>query len=420
MKILLVNTRHFPGGGDSTYTFNLAELLNSHGHQTAFFAMQDERNLPDPNADLFVSQIDFREINRRKSPGAGMRVLLRAIYSVEARRKFRVLLERFQPDLVHLQNIHSHITPSVIIEAKRNGLPVVWTLHDYRMVCPNSHFLIDRTGQVCEACRGGKFYQAIRRRCKKDSLLASTMAALEAYAHRWMGVTAWADGFLTPSQFLRAKLVESGFHPNRVHHMPLFLKTEYFDMSQRDEGYLLFMGRLEAIKGIYVLLEAACLVKDVPLKIAGSVEEPLASRLHDRLPTNAEYVGMQHGKALHSLVRGARAIVSPSICYENQPFSILEGFAAGKPVIASDLGGMTELVAPNDCMQMEYSDEARGLLVKPGDAQELASAMCQLAADPALAQAMGRNAHVYAQQNHSPDKHYQALLKIYSQVGAAV
>ncbi len=404
MKILMVNTRHFLGGGDSTYTFRLADLLARHGHQTAFFAMQDERNIPDANADLFVSHIDFRALNQNKSPAGAVKVITRTIYSTEARRKFRLLLERFQPDVIHLQTIHAHITPSVLFEAKQHHLPTVWTLHDGRLACPNTHFIIDRSGEICEACRGGHFYHAIFKRCKKNSLLGSAMASIETYAHRWMQVDKKIDAFLTPSLFLKRKLVESGICEKRLFHLPLFLPQENFWQGEAERGYLLFLGRLENIKGIDVLLEAARRAPGVPIIIAGRVEEPLASRLPDILPENATYVGLKQGEELDTLTREALAVVQPSICYENQPFSTLEAFAAGKPVIASDLGGIIELV----------KHEERGLLVRPGDPEALAGAMRRIRANPQMAKSMGKNARAYALENHSPERHYQALMEIYS------
>ncbi len=406
MKILMVNTRHFLGGGDSTYTFNLTDLLTRHGHQVAFFAMQDDRNLPDPNADLFVSPIEFRDLNKNKSLANGVRVITRSIYSTEARHKFRLLLDRFHPDMIHLQSIHSHITLSILFEAKKRNLPVVWTLHDYRTVCPNSHFLIDRTKEVCEACKGGQFYQAIIKRCKKDSLLASGMAAFETYCDRWMGALKNVDAFLAPSHFLQSKLVENGFKEGRVHHLPLFLCQENFWEGEQDQGYLLFLGRLEALKGIDVLIQAARKAKDVPVIMAGSVNEPLASRLAHILPANVRYVGLKQGQELADLTRNALAVVLPSLCYENQPFSILEAFAVGKPVLASDLGGMTELVAHGE----------RGLLVKPGDASALADAMNWAVTHRSPMKTMGSHARQYALDNHDPEKHYQSLMEIYSKI----
>lgn len=406
MKILLVNTRHFYGGGDSTYCFNLADLLKAQGHQVAFFAMQDERNLPDANADLFVSHIDFRELNRNKNPLAGAQVLGRVIYSGEARAKFSRLLERFPPDLVHLQNLHAHITPSVILEAKRRGLPVVWTLHDYKLICPNSHFLLDRTGAICEACGSNHFYQPIFTRCKKGSLLASAMAGVEAYAHLAMRIRAHVDFFLAPSQFLQNKLLDRGFLSRQVIHLPLFLPENKFQATTEDENYILFLGKLEPIKGIAGLLRAVRRVPQVKLVLVGRADESLAASLPELLPPNATHLGPVFGDDLLRLLRRARAIVLPSLWYENQPFSILEAFASSKPVIATNLGGMSELV----------KNQERGLLVPPGDEKALANAMLWMTTNPELSQQMGKHGFDYVRAVHSPEPHYRALVKLYSKL----
>ncbi len=405
MRILLVNTCHFYGGGDSTYTFNLADLLRSKGHEVAFFAMQNPRNLPDPNADLFVSYIDLRELNRNRGLGAGLQVLERVIYSTEARNKFRQMLDRFRPDIVHLQSIHAHITPSVIFEAKKHHLPVVWTLHDYKMICPNSTFRIDTTGEICEACGRSSYYQPILKRCKKGSLLASVTASVEAYVHSLMRVRESVDVFLPPSGFLKDKLIGRGFSPARVCHLPLLLPTEKFHADELIGDYMLFLGRLEPLKGVRVLLEAARLVPEIKLMLAGRLAQSLASDMSS-LPTNTQYVGMKSGEELAQLLRHAKAVVVPSLWYENQPFSILEAFASGKPVIASDLGGMTELVTPQE----------RGLLVHPGDAEALAKAMRWMVANPVKAKEMGQTAQRYVLNQHGPELHYERLLGVYSRV----
>ena len=406
MKILLVNTRHYQGGGDSTYTFNLATLLRSKGNEVAFFAMQDERNLPDPNSNLFVSHIDFGELNRNKSIWSGIQVLKRVIYSTEAREKFSRLLDRFTPDVVHLQNIHAHITQSIILEAKKRGVSVVWTLHDYKLICPNSHFMVDATGDICGACKVGNYYQAVWKRCKKGSLLASAMAAIEAYAHRTMSIRDKVDCFLAPSGFLKNKLLEWGFSHDKVMHLPLFLPDEMFHGVLDDKGYLLFMAKLDPIKGIYPLLEACRIVPEITLILAGRVDEPMAGQLVDLLPPNAKYVGMKQGERLRELLMGARAVVLPSLCYENQPFTITEAFAAGKPVICSDLGGMTELVKAGE----------RGLLSPPGNISTLASAMKWISTHPEKAKEMGLKARIYASVEHGSDNHYKKLIQLYKQV----
>ncbi|MCL5951125.1 MAG: glycosyltransferase family 4 protein [Chloroflexi bacterium] len=406
MHIVLVNTRHFHGGGDSTYTFNLAELLRSKGHRVSFFAMQDRRNLPDPNSDLFVSYIDFRELNRHKTPISGVWVLGRVIYSMEARQKFSRLLDRAAPDIIHLQNIHAHITPSVVFEARRRGLPVVWTLHDYKLICPNTHFLKDAAGEICEACKQGSYYQAALSRCKKGSLLASTMAAVEAYAHFVMKVRDQVDAFLAPSAFLRSKLIASGFPPPKVQHLPLFLPSESFEIDEDNDRFFLFMGKLDEIKGIRVLLDACRHSPHLKVILAGRIEEPLARDLPTILPANAQYVGMKNRSELRQLLRRSLAVVVPSLWYENQPFSILEAFACAKPVIASDLGGMTELVKHNE----------RGVLVPRADAKALSHAMEWLIAHQQEAQLMGRAAYAYTREYHSEESHYMQIMELYTRL----
>jgi glycosyltransferase involved in cell wall biosynthesis len=406
MKILIVNTRHYPGGGDSTYTFNLANLLRSKKHEVAFFAMQSEHNLPDPNADLFVSHIDFRELNRSKNPINGLRVLGRSIYSCEARIKFARLLERFQPDIVHLQNIHAHITPSVILEAKKSGIPMVWTLHDYKLVCPNSHFLIDTTGQVCEDCGQGRYYHAVIKQCKKGSIMASTMASLEAYAHYLLHIREQVDIFLAPSQFLRNKFIQHGFPEKKIVHLPLFLSEEILENhTEGNQGYFLFLGKLDLIKGITILVEAARLSPEIQIVMAGQAEYGYLQSMQP-IPSNIKYVGLKHGDELKALLTNAVALILPSICYENQPFSILEAFAYGKPVIASNLGGISELVTNGE----------RGLLVPPGNATELSAALRWMLLYPKQIIEFGKNAYKYVSLYHSQDYHYEILNQIYTRL----
>lgn len=408
MRILLVNTRHFRSGGDSVFTLNLAELLRNHSHDVAFFAMEDSSNISDPNEDLFVPPIDFRYLNQKKSLGSAFKVLGRVIYYREARTRFSNLLDRVQPDIVHLQSIHGHISPSIIFEARKRKLPIVWTLHDYKLICPNTLFINDATGTVCEACGRNAYYQPVLRRCKKGSLLASSMAALEAYAHQLMQVRKQVDAFITPSQFLWNKLIDRGFNPLTVHHVPHFVPhmPEISEDQKHSPGYVLFLGRLEAIKGISVLIEASRLVPDISVIVAGPLNQEASGRLLNQFSKNAVYVGMKSGDELASLLRGASAVVLPSICYENQPMSILEAFSYGKPVVASDLGGMSELVA----------NEERGLLFQPGSPNALADAMRRIMDYPEDSRKMGLNGRAFVLEHHTEKHHYELTMALYQQL----
>lgn len=405
-SILIANTRHFYGGGDSTYALNLGKLLRGKGHNVSYFAMMDSRNIEDRNSDLFVSHIDFRELNRNRSILNGLMVLSRSIYSIEAEKKFAKLIDREKPDLIHLQNIHAHLTPSIIVEASRRDIPVVWTLHDYKLVCPNSHFLIDKTNQICEDCSRHRYYKAIFHRCKKNSLLASFAACSEAYIHNFLRFGSMVDAYLCPSRFLQLKLINEGYSKAKTIHLSYFLDGNQLNCTREDRGYILFLGKLESIKGIYYLLEAA---KENPLinvKLAGNLDPVNSKHIQKLFSSNIDYLGMKYGDELSSLTSLSRVVVLPSIWYENQPFSILEAFAHGKPVIASRLGGMIELV----------KDGERGLLVEPGNAAELATAMKWMIDHPVEAQKMGENALAYVQQNHSEATHYEQLMTIYESI----
>jgi glycosyltransferase involved in cell wall biosynthesis len=403
MRILIANTRHYRRGGDSTYTFGLAEALRSADHEVGFFAMAGGQNEPDPNQDLFVSYIDFRELNRKKSLTSGLQVLRRSIFSSEAEEKFTRLVDRFQPDVVHLQNIHAHLTPSIVFAASRLGVPVVWTMHDYKLMCPNSHFRNDETGEICEACRPGQYHWALLKRCKKDSLLASGMAAIEAYAHWARGLKSHVHCFLSPSRFLAERLLEHGWPSDRVRHVPNFIAADA-SLPPRGEGsHFLFVGKLEELKGIETLLDAAAHVKGARVLLVGECDDPGIRERLGRLPANVRYLGPKTKQDISALLADARALVIPSLWYENQPMVILEAFAAGVPVIGSCIGGIPELVTHKE----------RGLLVETGSAIDLANAITQLQREPAKARTFGLAAREYALAHHSVAGHLETISEIY-------
>jgi len=412
VKILFVHTRHYASGGDSTYSFGLSSLLKKAGHHVSFFAMRAAGNLPDPNTDLFVSHIDFKALNQKKSLSNGLKVLTRSVYSREARAQFGRLLHRLQPDLIHIQSLHGHITPSVLFEAENRDIPVVWTLHDYKLLCPNTHFLIDGTGEICEACSGGKFFQAALKRCKKNSRAASTVASIEAYVHQWLKIRDRVRFFISPSKFLRSKFIENNFPAEQVIHLPNML-PESFSMQRHPErtfegqaeNYFLFYGRITNIKGIDTLLQAARIKPGIRFKLVGAADQAYKPVLQS-LPSNVEYSSPKTGRSLKREIMNARAVIVPSIWYENQPYSILEAFSQGKPVIASDLGGMPELV----------EDHKRGLLFAPGDADALATSISVLHHSPDQAKSYGQAAQEYVFNEHGPEVHYRRIMNIYGDI----
>jgi glycosyltransferase involved in cell wall biosynthesis len=405
VKVLLVNTYHYIRGGDCTYTFGLAGLLREHGHSVRFFSMKHPKNFPSADEKYFVDYIDFVELNRKRTIMNGMRVLVRAIYSAQARKHIARLLDEMRPDIVHLQNLHTHITLSVIPEIRRRGIPIVWTLHDYKLICPNTHLMAH--GRICEACKPHRYAQCTLRKCKKDSRSASLVSTLEAEAHRFLGYKKMVSAYLSPSAFLIDKFVEFGWGRERFVHLPLFLQPEHiYPDGGRDGGYALYMGRLESYKGLHTLLAAAGQLGNLPLKIVGEgSEEAEIRRTAEALALeNVTFDGYKTGEDLRQRLRECSFVVVPSEWYENHPYSVMESMAAGKPVVAARIGGLPEMV----------EEGLTGLLFEPGNAAELAEKMRCLSSDKELRARMGRSAREKAVALYDRQRHYDALVNIYS------
>lgn len=232
------------------------------------------------------------------------------------------------------------------------------------------------------------------------------MAYLEAEVHKVIHMKDLVDVFLCSSQFLTGKLLDNGFEKKKVIHLPLFIPDDQFSDQKDDEGYLLFLGKLESLKGVYQIFSAAEKVPQVRIKLAGNIDEPLKSQITSIMPKNCEYLGLLSGDELMNVKKKARALTLPSVWYENQPFSILEMFALGKPVITSNIGGMKELVGANE----------RGWLVEPNDVESLARCMSEAFEDTNQCTEKGHLAFDYAMKFHSETSHYHQLIEIYQEL----
>lgn len=421
MKVLMVNKFHYPRGGSETYHFAVGGALEAMGHEVAWFAMEDPRNLPCPQSRFFVSPSDYTgKTSPLKKLGDGLSL----VYSFEARRKFEALLEEFEPDAIHLNLVHRQLTLSILDAPylKRNPLPVVYTAHDYIPVCPNCTML-DGEGNVCDDCLSGSFSPCIKKRCVKGSAAKSALAAAEARFLRAHGSYEKIDRIIAPSEFMRGKLVEGGFPAEKVVPMRNFVGEEVLDRARDDtdrtdceKPYLLFFGRLSREKGVEVLVEAFLSVAGcLPgwrLVVAGegpereAIERQLASH---PLGGRVELAGFQIGEALRGLVEGACFAVCPSVWRENTPFSIVEAFASGTPVVASDIGGIPELVREGET----------GLLCEPGDAAPLGDCLLRgaaLCADSGAYRAMQGRCRRFVLEQCDQSKYMSSLVALYGRL----
>lgn len=409
MRILFCNKYNFRFSGTEAYLFDTMELMRARGHEVALFSMTDARGEETTYDRHFVSAVDFKQ-SRNLSEKA--RLAARAIYCLEARRKIRGMIREFRPDVAHVRNIYHHLTPSILWELKKQRVPVVYHMNDMKLLCP-TYNMVGASGGLCDKCKGGGFWHVMTEGCYGESRGAATALAMEAYVHRWMRTyKRCVDVFLTPSEFVRKMMVENGWRNCDIRALPHCQEMPLTHAPYPGaEAPILYFGRLSREKGVADLIAAMSSLPDIRLIVAGEGPqrgdlERLASALELK---NISFAGQVTGAALATLISSSQFTVFPSRAYETLGKSILESFAHGRPVVASDLGSRRELL----------EDGATGLLYQAGDVQELAAAIRRLSNRPELARAMGEAARLLVREKHSAEQHLNALTEIYEQLAAA-
>ncbi|NEV62212.1 glycosyltransferase family 4 protein [Thiorhodococcus minor] len=399
MKILIANKFFFRNGGSEAVMLDERHFLQSLGVEVIDFAMRDARNLPSAYSEDFVDNQSYEAARGARDK---LTAALKLVHSPEAVRRLGRLIDRTQPDLVHCHNIYHQLTPSIIGAAKRRGIPVVLTLHDYKPVCPVYTRL--QGGEVCSACVEGSPWNVLRNRCADGSLGKSALLLAEAWTQRLLGSYEKLDKLIAPSAFMRDSVTQRRFSGARVEVIYNGVDCDAIAQSEQDDGYALYLGRLSSEKGVETLLSAHDRIADsVELRIAGT--GPLEKALHGAYP-KAKYLGYLAGAALEDSIRRASVIVVPSEWLENCPMSILEAMAFGKPVIASEIGGIPELVANGET----------GLLFPAKDEAALREHLLTLMRNPDLRSRYGAAARRRTEARFSLKQHNQALLKLYRDV----
>ena len=338
MRILIVNKFLYPNGGSETYIFELGRELQKMGHEVQYFGMEHEGRVVGNRINSYTSDMDFHAggIDKLLYP-------IRIIYSREARRKIRDVLKDFLPDVVHLNNINFQLTPSIIDEIdsfKDKDIKIVYTAHDSQWVCPNHLMMIPSNNKMCFACEGGRYGNCIKNRCIHGSLVKSFLGAIEALIHsKLLKTYSKVDIIICPSHFMEIKLATNPILRDKLVMLHNFLDVQQeYDYKKRD--YVLFLGRYSAEKGVKTLLEVCRNVPEIPFVFVGSgpLEEDVNS------VSNVKNMGFQKGESLVRLIAEARVCIFPSECNENCPFTVMESQAYGTPILAADVGGVSELM----------------------------------------------------------------------------
>ncbi len=405
MKILLVHKFFHPAGGPETLLFDSMEKLRSLGHSVIPFSMQHPKNVKTEYEKYFVSNVNYNDHSRL--PWRVAKTTLRIIFNFESKKKMERLIKDVKPDIAHLHNIYHQLSPSILLALKGYNIPVVMTLHDFKLVCPNYTFL--RDGQICEECRGKDFYRAVKYRCVKDSYFKSAVSALEMYLHRGFHTYIKSvDRFVALSRFAQKKLTEYGLPSEKIRYLPNYVDMPDNKIDSNPEGYILFLGRLSEKNGILDLTRAMRNLPMIKLKVAGvgEQEELVGAYIQKNGMKNVDLVGFLSGENLREAIANCSFLVFPNNCYHNCPMSILEAFAYGKPVIGANLGSVPELV----------EDGVTGLLFEPKNEKDLAKKIKYLYDHPQLIEKMGRNARRKVERDFSAEKYYSRLLKIYEEL----
>lgn len=341
MKILMVNKFLYPKGGAETYVFRLGESLQALGHEVQYFGMEHPDNIVGNRAGAYTKNLDFHNSPRL----ARLTYPFRIIYSAEARKKIRRVLEDFRPDVCHLNNFNYQLTPSILLEIRKwekqtgANCRIVYTAHDPQLVCPNHMCLNPLTHQVCEKCLRGSFWNCAAGKCIHGSRARSILGSLEAIVWNRAGVYRQLDTIICCSHFIKGILDTNPLLAEKTVVLHNFIEIPEKRPAEKKD-YVLYFGRYSIEKGIATLVEAARQLPEIPFVFAGS--GPL-EHLPEGVP-NIRNMGFLSGETLETTIRQARFTVIPSECYENCPFSALESLILGTPVLGADIGGIPELI----------------------------------------------------------------------------
>lgn len=341
MKILMINKFLYPNGGSETYIFKLGKALEAHGHEVQYFGMEHDGRCVGNRVNAYTSDMDFHGGSKL----AKLTYPIKTIYSSEARKKIRAVLDDFKPDVCHLNNFNYQLTPSIILEMKKwskqtgHACRIVYTAHDYQLICPNHQLKNPITHDNCEKCLGGYYGNCVKGKCIHGSITKSMVGMLEAEFWKIRRVYKYIDKIICCSEFLKTKMDTNQIFKEKTVTLHNFVES-VGNKSVNKKDYILYFGRFSEEKGIDTLVETCKILPDIQFVFAGS------GPLEDKINTvkNIKNVGFQTGEALDTLIREAKFSICPSEVYENCPFSVMESQMYGTPVIGADIGGIPELI----------------------------------------------------------------------------
>ena len=402
-RLLSINSYHYRRGGSDIVYLDHAALFERRGWSNIFFAMHHPKNLPYALDNYFADRVDYEVAT---GPFDRLRNASRIIYSQQAARRLAALLDVHPVDVAHLHIVHHHLSPSVLVELKRRGIPTIVTAHDLKLACPNYKMM--NRGGICERCKGGRVWNVLRHRCIKGSLPASGLIMVESALHKALNLYGRnLSAIVAPSRFYRDKLIEWGWPPQKLHYIPNFVTLPPAPARVAYGKPVLYFGRLAPEKGVATLIRAAAASR-VPVVIVGDgPDDAMLRALATTLDAPVTFDGFLSGQALWDKLEHCRAVVLPSEWYENAPVSVLEAFARMRPVAGAHVGGIPELITAG----------VTGWHFPSGDVAALAATLVTIRDTPdAQLAAMGQAARRYVADTFSEDRYHTAMSALYDQL----
>lgn len=408
MRILQINNCHYRRGGADVVYLNTGELLTKYGHEVSYFSQKDNKNIECKSKDFFIEPIDFLN----KSFINKIIISPRFFYSSASANKLEILLTKHKPEIAHIHTYKGTLTPSILKTLKRHSIPVVISLHDYGFLCPHNSF-IDGKERICTKCYDtNNALHCVINRCNRNNLILSTVSAFEYLFHKYLfpfknnfshliGVSKFIYNLHFAKSEFKVKISQLyNFFPNLNNIIPSKSRGKYF----------LFYGRLSNEKGIQTLLNAWLDIdKSVKLKIVGDgvLRDSIATFLQVHKLENIEYLGFKQKEGIFKIIQNSSFVIVPSEWYENNPLTIIEAYAHGKPVIGSNIGGIPEIINDGDT----------GFLFKMGDFDQLKIIIEKASKIPDEEyHRLSRNARTFADENFSEELHYCGLINIYKKI----
>lgn len=400
MKIIMANKFHRQQGGCETVYLSEIEKLKQHGNQVAEFSMHEHNSLPSDYSSYFADEVDYSNnsiVSKIKSAS-------KVIYNFDARNKLKSLLNDFSPDVFHAHNIYHQLSPSIFEAAKKAGVPSILTSHDLKLVCPNYKMYVNNA--PCEKCIGGAYFNCLVNKCSKGSVVNSAINTLEAYTHKITGAYQKVDRIICPSEFNAKMLYRAGYDEDRVSVLPNGIKVPELNEQHEKHDYILYVGRITQDKGVADIIDVARRFPKIKFKLAGDGPE---RKLYEELSLdlkNVDFLGFLGRSEVDRLISHSLCVVVSSLLYENCPMAILESMSLGKVVIASNIGGIPEIITNGE----------NGFLYNNGDISTFSDAIDNVIKNPGEMIKIEQNARATIEKKYSEDKHISGLLKIYKDI----